>query len=255
MTRVRRFFVIGALAVAAIAVAIFVALAIDVRVETGQWRMPDERDLVRVAHRVGRVPSKTIYLERQSIELHPGEDDAAGARSSVLADAANKPVKLRGFSGSHAAWQQLVQCVEREFAPFDVTVTERRPGGDDFIMVAVGGYPADIGVHDRQVAGLAPFNGGVIPRAVVFAFSAATNNDVRETCETIAMEVAHVYGLDHEYLCHDVMTYLAGCEPKMFVDADAPCGEKKKRPCESGGATQNSFRRLVDVLGARVPGR
>ncbi len=65
------------------------------------------------------------------------------------------------------------------------------------------------------------------------------------------MEIAHAYGLDHEYLCKDVMTYLRGCGSKSFVDAEAPCGESKKRHCEGGSPTQNSFKRLVDVLGAR----
>ena len=94
---------------------------------------------------------------------------------------------------------------------------------------------------ENDVAGLSPFNGAVIPRSVVFAFSAATSNDVEQTCETIAMEVGHSYGLDHEYLCKDVMTYLRGCGAKRFVDETAPCGEADKRPCETGGTTQNSF--------------
>jgi hypothetical protein len=98
---------------------------------------------------------------------------------------------------------------------------------------------------------MAPFNGGVIPRAVVFAFAAEVRHEVRATCETIAMEVAHAYGLDHEYLCKDVMTYLGGCGSKSFVDKAAPCGEKKRRPCHDGAATQNSYRRLLEVLGAR----
>jgi len=85
----------------------------------------------------------------------------------------------------------------------------------------------------------------------VFGFSATSNNDVRSVCETIAMEVGHAYGLDHEYLCKDVMTYISGCGAKSFVDADAPCGEQKKRACEGGAKTQNSYRTLARVLGTR----
>jgi hypothetical protein len=138
------------------------------------------------------------------------------------------------------------------FSPFDVVITDERPHDDKFLMVVIGGKPGDIGITDgHHVSGLAPFNGNVIPRAVVFGFSATVDNDPRAVCETIAMEVAHAYGLDHEYLCKDVMTYLRGCGQKTFVDADAPCGEAKKRNCEGGAATQNSYRRLIDVLGAR----
>jgi len=88
---------------------------------------------------------------------------------------------------------------------------------------------------------------------MIFAFSATNSNDVQATCETIAMEVAHAYGLDHEYLCKDVMTYLRGCGKKSFVDADAPCGESKKRTCEGGAPTQNSYQRLLKVLGPAKP--
>ena len=77
--------------------------------------------------------------------------------------------------------------------------------------------------------GLAPFNGDVIARPVVFAFAAQLGNSVTQVCETIGMEVAHAYGLDHGYLCSDVMTYLRPCGPKKFVDKDVRCGEGKAR--------------------------
>ena len=38
-----------------------------------------------------------------------------------------------------------------------------------------------------------------------------------------------------------------------FVDKDARCGEEKARPCAGGAETQNSHRRLLDVLGPRTP--
>lgn len=234
--------------------AIVVAVMVSIRVETGEWRVPEKDDFVRVARRFDNRPSKTIYLERKPVELTPGDDDAASGTSSVLKHAANKPVRTRGWAGGDAKWKRLVACSKKMFASFDVVVTDKRPSDSDFMMVVVGGKSADIGVTDsHHVSGLAPFNGSVIPRAVVFAFSASVNNDVRATCETLAMEVAHAYGLDHQYLCKDVMTYLRGCGAKSFVNADAPCGETKARTCEGGAQTQNSFRRLVEVLGARQP--
>lgn len=240
---------IGGLALGA---GVVFAVMVFVRVDSGEWRVPERDDFVRIARRFDNRPSKTIYLERHSIELRPGDDDAASGTSSVLSHAANKPVRTRGWSGGDAKWKSLVACTKKMFAPFDVHVTDVRPRDNDFLMVVVGGKSADIGVTDsHHVSGLAPFNGNVIPRAVVFAFSLSVNNDVRATCETLAMEVAHAYGLDHEYHCKDVMTYLRGCGTKSFVDADVPCGEGKQRACEGGASTQNSFRRLVGVLGAR----
>lgn len=237
--------------VAALAVGIGIAAVIEIRVDTGEWRVPETKDFVRIAHRLEHKPSHTIFLERRSIELRPGDDDAAAGLSSIASSAKRTPVRTRGWTGGDARWRQLVACVTKQFAPFAVAVTDQRPIGDDFLMVVVGGKPSDIGLAENNVTGLSPFNGDVIPRSVVFAFSAVTGNDVEQTCEAIAMEVGHSYGLDHEYLCKDVMTYLSGCGAKHFVDATAPCGEAKKRPCETGGPTQNSYRHLLDVLGAR----
>ena len=249
-----RLLVIGAVVLLGMTISVIAAVTVSVRVETGQWRVPDKADFVRIARRLDDKPSKVIYMERHAIQLTPGDDYAAGGMSSVLANAGNRPVKTRGFSGGDAKWKSVMSCVTKMFAPFDVTVTDQRPPHDDFMMVVVGGKPADIGATDsHHVSGLAPFNGHVIPRAVVFAFASTMNNEPRAVCETIAMEVAHAYGLDHLYLCKDVMTYLRGCGNKTFVDAEAPCGESKKRSCEGGKPTQNSFRRLVEVLGARQP--
>ncbi|HUS30375.1 MAG TPA: hypothetical protein VMZ53_17825 [Kofleriaceae bacterium] len=249
----RRLVTLALVALAVIAVSVVAVVIISVRMDTGEWRAPKRDDFVRIAHRLDTRPSKTIYLERHSIDLRPGEDDASQGMSSVLASANAGPTKSKAWSGGDAKWKSLVACVKTQFAPFDVEVTDVRPKDTSFLMVVVGGTPADIGIKgSHHVSGLAPFNGSVIPRAVVFGFSATTKNDVRQTCETIAMEVAHAYGLDHEYLCKDVMTYLTGCGTKSFVDADAPCGESKKRACEGGAKTQNSFRRLADVLGVRA---
>ena len=199
-----------------------IAVAVSIRVETGEWRMPEKDDFVRIARRLDHKPSKTIFLERRAIDLTPGEDDAAKGVSSVLANASNQPAKTKAWAGGDKKWKQLVGCVKQMFSPFDVVVTDERPTEDNFLMVAVGGKPTDIGIKDsHHVSGLAPFNGSVIPRAIVFAFAATNNHDVQTTCETIAMEVAHAYGLDHEYLCKDVMTYLRSCGKKSFVDADA----------------------------------
>jgi len=250
----KRLLIIGTVVLLAMTISVVVAVTVSIRVETGEWRAPTKQDFVRIARRIDDRPSKVIYMERHGVDLKPGDDYAAGGISSVLSNAANTPIKTKGFTGGDAKWKSIMTCVTRMFAPFDVTVTDQRPRDDRFLMVVVGGTPVDIGVTDgHHVSGLAPFNGSAIQRAVVFGFAAAVDNNPRAICETVAMEVAHTYGLDHEYLCKDVMTYLRGCGTKSFVNADAPCGESKKRNCEGGKPTQNSYRQLVDVLGARKP--
>jgi hypothetical protein len=226
------------------------------RVETGKWQVPEIDDVAPdvVVPTAPPRPAKLIVLEKQPVTLVPGPDDSTKGMSAVIfAHHPQGPVTLPGWKGSKSGWKKLVACVKKLFAPFEVAITETRPppGSEDYVLVAVGGKPADIGLDDKHVSGLAPFSGGVIERPVVLAFAAAVKNDVRTTCETIGMEVAHAYGLDHAYLCKDVMTYLSGCGAKSFVDKDVPCGEKKQRECKGGAPTQNSFRRLLAIFGPR----
>jgi hypothetical protein len=236
-----------------LAIGVIVLVTVVNRVETGRWEVPDREDFVRVFTKGSGPVSKTIFLERKPITLAPGRDDAPRGISSVVASSRTTPAKLPGWKGSDAGWKSLLACTRRLFEPFDAVVTDIRPSHEDFILVAVGGRPADLSGKSSRITGLAPFNGDVISRAVVFAFSAAQGNDPHTTCETIGMEVAHAYGLDHAFDCHDVMTYLPPCGPKKFVDKEIRCGEGKARACEGGATMQNSFRRLLAVLGARRP--
>ncbi len=196
-------------------------------------------------------PPRTIYLHRGPITLSAGIDAAHQNRSSVVFSSGLEEVKLPGFTGANKAWQDIVACVKKQFAPFAVDVTEERPLAEGYAMVVVGGRPNDVGVPKKNVTGLAPFNGSVIPDPVVFAFSTSLQNRVRAVCEVITMEVAHAYGLDHGYHCPDVMSYLHNCGNKSFVDKDVPCGEYKARPCAGGQVQQNSYKSLIATLGPR----
>ncbi len=264
--RRRRWFTTVSIIVLLIIVGLAVAVVVAQRVETGEWQVPKVDDLQRIVTFTPPGPSRTIFLERRPIEIRPGDNDAGMKRSSVLRDVRAKadagkqpppdparPAKLPGWKGSEAAWKQVVACVTKQFEPFDVIVTDKPPiDGKDYVLVVVSGKPTDIGSADRRIGGLAPFNGAVIARPVVFAFGAQLGHDVRQVCETISMEVAHAYGLDHGYLCSDTMTYLKPCGAKRFVDKDVRCGELKARDCAGGSPTQNSYRRLLEVLGARA---
>ena len=274
--RPRRYLMILIGLLLVVAAALVLAVTVVLRVESGEWQVPDLDDMQRIVLRSPGPPARTIFLERRPTVIYPGDNDSSRAMSSVLRNVREKtsartaaagstkaaavkpppdparPVKMPGWTGGDRAWSQVVNCVASLFAPFDVTVTDRPPTGrDDYALVVVGGKPTDLGVTDGHVGGLAPFNGDVIARPIVFAFAAQLGNSVTQVCETIGMEVAHAYGLDHAYLCSDVMTYLRPCGPKRFVDKAVRCGESKQRNCEGGDPTQNSYRRLLQVLGAR----
>jgi hypothetical protein len=255
----RRIAAIVTAAALAVAIGVIVAVVIVKRMRTGRWQLPARRDLAEVGERVAAridgpppVP-RVIFLDPRPGTITPGVDDAAAGSSSVVMHQGDAPRALPGWKGTAKAWRQLTACVAEAFAPFAVTVTDQAPATREHVRVMVGGKPRDIGVGDKQVAGLAPFSGEVIPRAIVFAFAAAQGHSPRPVCETIAMEVAHAYGLDHQYLCKDFMTYLTPCGRRRFVDQDAPCGEKKPRPCAGGAANQNSYRKLLAAVGSRPP--
>jgi hypothetical protein len=252
-TRVLRAVVVVVVLLLVAAGAVVGGLVIGKRVQTGAWKLPTRSDLHAVGRAVGIAApepevSRVIYLNREPVELVRGTDDAPNGVSSIVAPE-GKTISLRGFRGSKAGWKKIRTCVEAAFAPFDLVVTDQRPDGGSYLMVAVGGKPAQIGYHDGKVGGLAPFNGQVIPRAVVFAFSDALGNRSQALCDTIAMEVGHAYGLDHEHDCKDFMTYLPRCGARRFVDKDNRCGEKKARDCHGGAASQNSYQRLAEVVG------
>ncbi len=255
---VRRRLALLASALAVFAVGAGFGLVLVKRMETGHWQLPRRADLARVVKAPIELvtgpprpePARIIYLARRPVQLTPAEqDDAPTGASSVAAGLRKRPVLMPGWSGSDKGWTEVVRCVRGLFARFAVEVTERKPTTGGYVLVAVGGRPGDLGVSDRHIGGLAPFNGDVIARPVVFAFARQLGNQPRTVCETIAMEVAHTYGLDHEYQCKDVMTYRKPCGPKTFTDLDARCGELAARDCAGGAATQNSFRRLLAVLG------
>ena len=248
-------FTLGLTLAVALGGGLFLGLVVLKHRETGRWELPDMSDFVRViepGH--GGPPSHVIYMDRAPHVITPGVDDAATEVSGVVrVHHPSGPVTVPGWTGSGPAWSKLVACVQKEFAAFDLTITDQQPIGTDFTRVVFGSRPNDIGVTDKRITGLSPFDGAVIPHAIVFAFAAQLDDQIRPLCETISHEIAHTYGVDHEFLCKDVMTYLGGCGQKSFVDQYAPCGEKDPAPCASGLKEQDSYRMLLSVLGAKPP--
>jgi hypothetical protein len=138
-----------------------------------------------------------------------------------------------------------VSCVAALYQPFGVVVTDVDPGSAPHFEAIVAGAPGEIGASG--IGGVSPFACGVIDNAITYSF-ANIYGSVQDICDTVAQESAHAFGLEHEYLCEDPMTYLTGCGAKVFQDVDAPCGELAPRDCECGGPTQNSFQVLTDVF-------
>lgn len=218
---------------------------------------PVEGRLVQVARQLMEPggPSRVIYLNREGASVRGGPDDAAFNVSSVAANAPNNHATIPPFTGTSSRFSAIAKCIRQKFAPFNVSVVESRPVTGDYLMVLMGGTAQDLGFHAEDghahshATGLAPFNGEAIPRAVVFVFTRTLKENLQSSCETAGMEIAHAYGLDHARHCRDLMTYMPRCGARAFLDRDLACGEQADRPCAHGAAVQNSYRRLLSVLG------
>lgn len=197
--------------------------------------------------------SKVIYLNKTGVTLQPGNNDSRTNRSTL----ASQPTTIPAWTVSPTIWTATVQCMKDLFAPFDVQVTETDPGTTTPHIEAVfGGSPGQLGMPNG-VAGVSPFTTdcSIIENSIVFTFTNVIPADARLACEIMAQEVAHSYGLDHELLASDPMTYLDYTGNRTFKNQTASCGEDTTRPCGINGSTcranQNSVQLLTDRLGAK----
>ena len=198
--------------------------------------------------------SKTIYLNKNGVTLQPGTNDARTNRSTLATAATAIPA----WTTSAATWTATVSCVKELFSAYDVAITDVDPGNIPHVEAVFGGSPTQLGMPNN-VAGVSPFttNCAIIENAIVFTFTnVLPQNDPRLVCEIMAQEIAHAYGLDHELLASDPMTYLDYSGNRAFQNTTASCGEDTARPCGINGSTcranQNSVALLTERLGKKV---
>lgn len=197
--------------------------------------------------------SKVIYLNKNGVTLTPGNNDSRTNRSSI----ASATTTIAPWSVSATTWSATVSCMKELFSAYDVTVTETDPGQTPHMEAVFGGSPTQLGLP-TGVAGVSPFTSdcGIIENSIVFTFTSVIPQDARLACEIMAQEVAHSYGLDHELLAADPMTYLNYNGNRSFQNQTASCGEDTARPCGINGQTcrtnQNSVALLSERLGLRT---
>lgn len=200
-----------------------------------------------------RTASRVVYLNRDGAVLWPGDENDAPNQTSTIV---TQPTSIAGWEIDDDTWAETLACVREIYAPFDVTITDDDPGDAPHMEAIFGGHPSDVGLPDN-VAGVSPFTSdcGMIEDSIVFTFTEVMPDNARTMCEVMAQEIAHSYGLDHEMLASDPMTYLAYAGERTFQNVEAPCGENTNRPCGINGNTcrkkQNSVALLTERLGAR----
>ncbi len=201
--------------------------------------------------------SRIIYLKRcpsGGCVVHFGTVDDSLTQTSTLPDGADKTIGA--FNEGDQVWSDLVDCVRTTYSPFNVTVTDVDPGSTvPHFENIVGGQPTDLNAGlTGGVAGVAPFNCGEIANGISYTFD-VVGPDAATLCWTAAQETAHVFGLDHEYLQPDPMTYITGGLPKRFQDEAGPCGtfsQGQNCVCPNR-ATQNSYLMIVGLFGPGAP--
>lgn len=202
-----------------------------------------------------RARSRTIYLNRDGALLRPGNNDARLSTSSIV----QEPTLLAPWEIDDGMWSETVACMRELYAPFDVTITDEDPGDVPHIQAVFGGHPNDVGLPSN-VAGVSPFTTdcSIIESSVVFTFTDVLPDDPRLMCEIMAQEIAHSFGLDHELLAEDPMTYLDYPGERSFQDETASCGEDVARPCGIDTHVcwpkQSSVQLLASRLGRRGSG-
>lgn len=197
--------------------------------------------------------SRLFFLNRcrGGCTMYPGNENSTNNSSGIP----SRISTVSEFRYGDAAWDDVVQCVRDIFSPYDIQITDIDPGATDHMEAIVAGYASEVQMP-AGVLGVAPFSCGYIERSISYTF--ANENwyagDVNEICATIGQEVAHTWGLDHELLASDPMTYLPYNQRRYFQNVDANCGEDVARACACGGSpTQNSVEDIAAVFGLDDP--
>ncbi len=86
------------------------------------------------------MPAKIIFLNRHGGELTGGTDAVADGVSSVVLSGTKDKVVVPRWNGDARRWDRVVACVRKQFKPFEVTVTDERPSGRDFLMAITAVY-------------------------------------------------------------------------------------------------------------------
>jgi hypothetical protein len=181
----------------------------------------------------GMAETRVVFANFAGGVVRPGSTDSRRDRSSLVAGETYVPPAEIGDGGREA----VVTCLAEMFAPFGVEVTDVPPADDvRHVEVMFGGRASDVlddVDDDAPIAGVSPFRAdcGVIEDSIVFVFTEVMGDDYREICETAAQEIGHSYGLDHQLLASDPMTYLSYSGERRFRDQEAACGEDEPRPC------------------------
>ena len=215
--------------------------------------------LDKQAHPVAQTTiSHIVYMNNcmpDGCDLTGGDNDDAANHVSVYANPGGS--HLSAYKYGDASWASLVDCAKLTYAPFDITVVDKRPTSGAYNEIIVAGTPTELNSSGQLdgAGGVAPLIGcGAHYDNMISYMFAGLTGDHNYLCGGVAQETSHVYGLSHELNPDDPLTYLNLGSHKTFQNTLTQCGEDLNQPhsCYCGGQQQNSYAYLMSNFGPFV---
>ena len=151
----------------------------------------------------------------------------------------------------------ILQAVRRDFAPYDLEITDQQPSSGPYTMALV----TPTNPVGGGVIGYAPVDcwNAVSPSNVIFAFHSPEDGfSTAARGTTVSQEVAHSFGLEHSESDADVMHPIVGSgRNPEFTDECAPlvgemfCPDQHATLCGDQG--QNAHQELLGMFGPAEP--
>ncbi len=227
-----------------------------------------------------RAAPTTLFLNRcvGGCTITKGRHDAPNNISNNPGTGAGPFMFLEfpSFAGTRGAaadgeWNAIRACVAKIYSFYNVTVVDQRPTSGPYHMAIVSGNADSIqfqGGVDGQLLGLSALScAGPLDNVVSFSLAdshravfESSARYVKEMCTTIAHEVGHAYGLEHQFefddgksACPDPMSYDVGiCNPPthFFRNKSSKCGATQVGNCMCA-QRQNSHGKLELAFGSK----
>ena len=208
-------------------------------------RVDETQAATRPAHLRAAQPA-LLYLNRciGGATFSPGFENSRTNTSSII----SSPGTLSEFPLDDAAWNQVVAETRDILAAYDLVVTDVDPGDQPHHEVAVCGSADQIGFNPDEVGGVSPLRCRPIENSIAYVFPPSYGDKTRRMAETVAHEAGHSFGLEHEFLCDEIMSY-QDCYPQYFQDYDSRCGTYDPVDCSCARFLQNSHQFLLQAFG------